>query len=81
MLRQQTLTFTQLGRIEANQPGPCPKAPTTLSPAASAALIYSTRQRRKVGGVNEAEVIEAFRSFRAHYDVLRPRFRRTDPTD
>jgi|ERR1035438_2266031 hypothetical protein len=69
MLHQQTLTFTQSGRIEANQPSPHPKAPTTLSPAASAALIYSTRRRRKVGGVNEAEVIEAFCSSKAHYDA------------
>jgi hypothetical protein len=72
MLRQQTLTFAQSGRIDANRPGPRPKAPTTLSPAASAALIHGTRRRRKVGGVNEAEVIEAFRSSRAHHDAGEP---------
>jgi hypothetical protein len=72
MLHQQTLTFTQSGRIEANRPGPCPKAPTTLSPAVLAVLIYSTRRRCKVGSVNKAEVIEAFCSSRAYYDAGEP---------
>ena len=72
MLHQQTLSFTQSGRIEANRPGPRPKAPTTLSLATSATLIHGTRRRRKVGSVNEAEVIEAFHSFRAHHDAREP---------
>jgi hypothetical protein len=72
MLRQQTLTFAQSGRIDANRPGPRPKAPTTLTPTAAAVLIHGARRRRKVGGVNEAEVIEAFRSSRAHYNAGEP---------
>jgi hypothetical protein len=72
MLCQQTLTSAQLGRIDVNQPGLCPKASTILSPAALATLIYSTRQRCKVSGVNEAEVIEAFCSSRAHHNAREP---------
>ena len=72
MLRQQTLTFAQSGRIDAKRPGPRLKGPTTLTPAASAVLIHGARRRRKVGGVNEAEVIEAFRSSRAHHDAGEP---------
>jgi hypothetical protein len=59
-LRQQTLSFNSTGRPEVGRPGPCSKAPTTLSPAASAALIHRARRRRKVGGINEAEAIQAF---------------------
>jgi hypothetical protein len=66
------LTFAQSGRIDANQPGPRPNASTTLTPAAAAVLIHGARQQCKVGGVNEAEVIEAFCSSRAHYDAREP---------
>jgi hypothetical protein len=72
MLCQQTLTFAQSGRIDANRPGPHPKAPTTLTPAAAAVLIHRARQRCKVSGVNKAEVIEAFCSSRVHYNVREP---------
>ena len=41
LLRQATLLFYSSGRIDANRPGPRPKHPTTLSAAASAALIYA----------------------------------------
>ena len=71
-LRQQTLSFSSAGRPQANRPRPRPKAPTTLTPAASSALINGARRRRKVGGINEANVIEAFRSSRAHYDAGEP---------
>src|SRR3984885_16043447 len=45
------------------------KAPTTLPPAVSNALIYSSKRRRQVGGVNEAIAIKAFRSSRAHFNA------------
>ena len=54
------------------RPGPRSKAPPTLIPAASAALIHGARRRRKVGGINEAEAIQAFRDSRAHYDAGDP---------
>jgi len=72
MLRQQTLTFAQLGRIDANRPGPRPKPPLPLTHTASATLIRGIGGRRKVGGVNEAEVIAAFRFSRAHYEAGEP---------
>ena len=61
-LRQSTLSFHQSGRIEANCPGPKPKALTTLTTTASNTLIFGQKRRCKVGGVNEKQVIEAFRS-------------------
>jgi hypothetical protein len=64
-LRQATLSFHQSGRVDANRPGPRPKAPTTLT-AKAAALIPSRQQRRKVGGANEANLIEAFARSRKH---------------
>jgi hypothetical protein len=72
MLRQQTLTFAQSGRIDANRPGPRPKPPLPLTPAATATLIQGIGGRCKVSGVNEAEVIAAFRSSRAHYEAGEP---------
>jgi hypothetical protein len=68
-LRQQTLSFN---RPEVRRPGPRSKAPPTLTLAASAALIHGARRRRKVGGINEAEAIQAFRDSRAHYDAGDP---------
>jgi hypothetical protein len=72
MLRQQTLTFAQSGRINTNRPGPRPKAPTALTSTAAAVLIHGARRQRKVGGVNEAEVIKVFRSSRAYYNAGEP---------
>jgi hypothetical protein len=40
-----------------------------MSSAVSTALISGAKRRRQVGGVNEAEAIEAFRSSRAHYEA------------
>jgi hypothetical protein len=71
-LRQQTLSFHSTGRPKVVRPGPLSKAPTTLTPAASATLIYGARQRRKVGGINEAEAIQAFQDYCAHYDAGDP---------
>jgi hypothetical protein len=51
-LRQQTLSFMKRGQVQANKPGPQPKAPTTMSPAVAAALIAGSKRRRQVGGVN-----------------------------
>ena len=31
-LRQQMISFSSAGRLQANRPGPRPKAPTTLTP-------------------------------------------------
>jgi hypothetical protein len=56
-LRQSTLSFHQSGRIDANRPGPKPKASTTLASAASNTLIFGQKRRRAVGGINERQVI------------------------
>jgi hypothetical protein len=69
-LRQQTLSFHSTGRPEVGRPGPRSKAPRTLTPATSTASIYGARRRRKVGGINEAEAIQAFRDSRAHYPFV-----------
>jgi len=71
-LHQQTLSFNSTRRPEVWRPGPCSKAPPTLTLAASAALIYGARRRRKVGGINEAKAIQAFRDSCAHYDTGDP---------
>jgi hypothetical protein len=71
-LRQSTLSFHQSGRIEANRPGPKPKALTTLTTTASNTLIFGQKRRRKVGGVNEKQVIEAFRSSCEHQAAGEP---------
>ena len=47
-LRQSTLSFHQSGRIDANRPGPKPKALITLSSAASNTLISGQKRRRTV---------------------------------
>lgn len=70
--KQSTLCFHTSGRILTNRPGPKVKAPTTLTAASSAALIFGVRRRRKVGGVNEAEVIKAFKDSRAHHAIGEP---------
>jgi hypothetical protein len=80
-LRQSTLSFHQSGRIDANRPGPKPKATTTLTPAASATLIFSQKRRRKVGGVNEAQAIEAFKSSREHQAAGEPDSDESDDYD
>jgi hypothetical protein len=74
MLRQQTLTFAQSGRVAANRPGPRPKASTPpLTPTVSAAIVNGIRRRRrKIGGISEAKVIVAFSSSRAHYKAGEP---------
>jgi hypothetical protein len=74
-LRQQTLSWTRRGQVQPNKPGPRLKAPTTMSTAASTALISGAKRCRQVGGVNEAEAIEAFRSSRAHYEAGEPNSR------
>jgi hypothetical protein len=67
-LQQQKLSFHSSGRVEAKRPGPAPKPLTT----ASSALIHSHRRRRKVGGINELNVIRAFQQSRAHQDAGEP---------
>ena len=42
---------------------------TTLTPAASDALIHGAQRRCKAGGINESEAIQAFRDSRAHYNA------------
>ena len=71
-LRQSTLSFHQSRRIEANRPGPKPKALTTLTSATSNSLVFGQKRRRAVGGVNERQVIEAFRSARNHQAAGEP---------
>ena len=64
-LQQSTLSFHK-GRVGVNRPGPkAGKNPTKLTPALTTALTTG-KPRRRVGGVNEAQVIEAFQSSRAY---------------
>jgi hypothetical protein len=56
-LAQSTLSFHSSGRVKANRPGPKVKPPTTLTAAASAVLVFGVRRRRKVGRVNEQQVV------------------------
>jgi hypothetical protein len=72
LLRQATLSFHSSGRIDANRPGPRPKAPTTLSAAASAALIYRARNHHRVGGINESDLVQFLENSRAHAAVGKP---------
>jgi hypothetical protein len=65
-LRQATLSFHSTGRIDAVRLGPKPKAPTTLSSAATAALTYGAARRRKAGGTNETHLIQALERSCAH---------------
>ena len=60
------MSFHQSGRIKTNRPGPKPKALTTLITTASNTLIFGQKRRRKIGGVNERQVIKIFRNFRKH---------------
>jgi hypothetical protein len=48
-----------------------------MSAAIATALISGSKRRRQVGGVNEAEAIEAFRNSRAHFDTREPDSRST----
>jgi hypothetical protein len=66
---------------QTNRPRPRPKAPTTLTPAASSALINRARRRRKVGSINEAKVTKAFQSSRAHYNAGEPDLSASDSND
>jgi hypothetical protein len=59
-LRQGTLSFHSSGAPSINRPGPCPKAPTSLTPALSLTLFRGARQRRLVSGINEQAVEKAF---------------------
>jgi hypothetical protein len=70
--KQSTLSFYTSGRVLTNRPGPKVKASTTLTAASSAALIFGVRRRRKVGGVNEAELIKAFKDSQAHHAIGEP---------
>ena len=54
-------------------PRPKPKALTTLTSAASNTLIFRQKRQRTVGGVNEIQVIKAFKSSCKHQAVLRKR--------
>ena len=67
-LQQQKLSFHSSGRVEAKRPGPISKLPTTTPPT----LLHSHRRRRKVGGINETNVIRAFQQSRAHQDAGEP---------
>ena len=71
-LRQSTLSFHQSGRIEANRPRPKPKAITTLTTTASNTLIFGQKRQCKVGGVNERQAIEAFKSSCEHQAAGEP---------
>lgn len=62
-LRQATLSFHHTGRFNAARPGPLIQPDRPL-PAAN---VQSRRRRRKVGGINEAEIIRAFQ--RTHDDM------------
>ena len=58
--------------MQANKLSPRPKAPTTLSIALASALTFTSKRRRLVGSVNEAEAIAAFYSLRAHFNAREP---------
>jgi hypothetical protein len=72
LLRQATLSFHSSDRIDANRPEPRPKAPTTLSVAASAALICGAGKRRRVGGINETDLFQSLENSRVHAAVGEP---------
>jgi hypothetical protein len=67
-LQQQKLSFHSSGRVEAKRPGPASNPLTTTPPA----LLHSHRRHRKVGGINEVDVIRAFQQSRVHQDVGEP---------
>ena len=58
--------------MQANKPSPRLKAPTTLSTALASAITFTSKRRRLVGSVNEAEAIAAFRSLRAYFNAREP---------
>ena len=67
-LHQQKLLFYSSGRVEAKRPRPASKPRTAMSPT----LLYSQQRCRKVGGINEIEVIQAFQRSCAHRDAGEP---------
>jgi hypothetical protein len=67
-LHQQKLSFHSSGRVETKRPGPALKPQTATLPT----LLHSQRRRRKVGGINEIDVIQAFQQSCAHRDVGEP---------
>jgi hypothetical protein len=71
LLRQATLSFHSSGRIDANRPGPRPKAPTKLSTAAST-LIYGAGNRRRARGINEIDLVQSLENSRTHAIVGEP---------
>jgi len=58
-LRQLTLSFHSSRAPRINRPGPCVKALTTLTLAASTALISAARRQQLVSGINEQDVIRS----------------------
>jgi hypothetical protein len=52
--------------INADCPGPKPKALTSFTSAASNTLVFRQKPQRVVGGVKETWVIGAFRSSSEH---------------
>lgn len=64
-LQQQKLSFHSSERMEAKRPEPISKLLKTTSPT----LLHSHRRRRKVGGINEINVVRAFQQSRAHQDA------------
>jgi hypothetical protein len=66
------LSFHSSGQIDANRPRPRPKAPTTLSTTASAALIYGAKNRCQVRGINEIDLVQSLENSCAHIVVGEP---------
>ena len=54
--------------MESKRPGPASKPLTKSTPT----LLHSHRRYRKVGGINEIDVIRAFQQSRTHQDVGGP---------
>ena len=66
------MSFYQNRRIKANRPGLKPKALTTLITTAFNTLIFGQKRRRKIGGVNESQVIKAFKNSREYQAAGEP---------
>jgi hypothetical protein len=63
------LSFYSSSRIDANRLKHRPKAPTTLSAAASATLIYRAKNRRRVGGINKTDLVQSLKNSYVHTAV------------